>query len=457
MVSIRKNISKPYFMLIIAIPLSIFLLFNLLVYSYTYIESKSSLEEAGALLEVSIQNQEQNQSQSPAKMAKDQLNLMQVMMSSNKLENTELLIFNQQGELSNLTEYDSDFLTNEILEKAYTKTSLTEGAISFSQGLQNYHAMEINVGTKMNVDKVVYISSGKISSDFILALNGILLLVSLMVIGIFLPLSRRISTKITKPITDIVDSLDAFSADELVLLPNDESSTETYLLIQKINELNRSIYQYNTAQKTFLHNASHELRTPLMNIQGYADGIAMGVFEDAKGTAHLISDQSKRLTALVDGLLTLARAESFDQKQNLSRQNLGHFLSEFMSSYFGYAQAEGVEIILSLEENIYCFANEELLRGAIGNILSNAIRYANQRISVSLTRNRTQAILKIHDDGDGIVNISQIFQRFHKGSNGNFGLGLSIAKTSISMMDGEIVAENADGALFTITLPLNNI
>ncbi len=51
----------------------------------------------------------------------------------------------------------------------------------------------------------------------------------------------------------------------------------------------------------------------------------------------------------------------------------------------------------------------------------------------------------------------QIFQRFHKGSNGNFGLGLSIAKTSISMMDGEIVAENADGALFTITLPLNNI
>lgn len=193
---------------------------------------------------------------------------------------------------------------------------------------------------------------------------------------------------------------------------------------------------------------------PLMNIQGYADGIAMGVFSDAKGTAHLISEQSKRLTSLVDGLLTLARAENFNKSENLSKQNISHFLKEFIPSYMGYAQNENIHISLSISEDIHCLANEELLRGAIGNILSNAIRYAKTDVFISLTQNRDCAILKIQDNGTGIANTEQIFERFQKGSGGNFGLGLSIAKTSVDMMNGELVAKNEDGAQLIITLPL---
>lgn len=256
MVSIQKNIAKPYFLLIIAIPISIFLLFNMLVFSYSYVQSKSSLEEAGELLQHSIQTENQS------KTGTDEISLIQLAISSSKLENTELLIFDKQGNLSDMKEYDSAFLTDELLEKAYAKTSLDAGSISFTQGLQNYHAMQIDVGTKLKISKVVYISSGAISSDFIWAINSILLLVSLVVIGIFLPLSRKISTSITKPISDIVSTLDGFKADELVVLPENTSSMEIHALTEKINELNRSIYQYNSAQKTFLHNASHELRTP---------------------------------------------------------------------------------------------------------------------------------------------------------------------------------------------------
>ncbi|WP_317854064.1 HAMP domain-containing sensor histidine kinase [Chakrabartyella piscis] len=451
MVSIQNKISKPFFILIIAIPLSIFILFNLLVYTYTYMESKANLEEAGILLEQSIQS---NQSQSSIKAKNNEIGLMQLSMSSSKLENTELLIFDQLGQLSDLKEYDLDFLDDAILEKAYAKTSLEAGAISFSQGFQNYHAMQIDVGNKLTVDKVVYITSGQISSSFILALNGILFLVSLVVLSVFLPLSRKISTQITKPITDIVSTLDAYQANELVLLPENKSSLEIHILTQKINELNRSIYQYNNAQKTFLHNASHELRTPLMNIQGYADGIAMGIFEDAKGTAHLISDQTKHLTSLVDGLLTLARVEGFDKKKRLSKQNIGDFLNEFLSSYAGYAQTQNIHVSLSIAENAYCLANEELLSGAIGNVMSNAIRYAKKEVSLSLHKTRNKMMLKIKDDGDGISNINQIFERFQKGKGGNFGLGLSIAKTSVEMMNGTLTAYNDDGAVFEITLPL---
>lgn len=140
------------------------------------------------------------------------------------------------------------------------------------------------------------------------------------------------------------------------------------------------IDQYQQSQKFFLSEASHELRTPLMSIQGYADGIAMGVFEDYKGTARLISNQSKRLTRLVESLLTLARTEHFNDHRTLEQLELDEFLQELLDRYQGIAEAEKKRIESDIQPGISVQGNEELFAATVGNILSNAIRYARTTV-----------------------------------------------------------------------------
>ncbi|MFI3175785.1 MAG: HAMP domain-containing sensor histidine kinase [Bacillota bacterium] len=453
MISIKQKISRPYFMLILGIPLAITLLFNLLVVVYSYVESKSSLEYATFNLERTLEHMEQPGNET------DRINMLMVMQNNTRVGNIELLTFDARGRLSRMRDGLSSFITDEVVERAYEVATTTNGTVSFSIGIQNYHAEEIELGLQRNsvgIDKAIYVASARLDSDFIFAINMILLIVSVAVIGIFGFVSRKISNGIARPILEIVNSLALFKADTLVLLPEDKSSTELFLLTTKFNELNEKIYQHNQSQKTFLNNASHELRTPLMNIQGYADGISMGIFADSKGTAELISEQTKRLTTLVDRLLILGRTENFDSKQNLTKQNISNFLTEFLHLYYGYTKTKDIQLKKRIGEDIYCMANDELLRQSIGNILSNALRYAKMEVVVSLEKTKTHAILTIADDGEGIADFQEIFTRFHKGEGGNFGLGLSIAKTAVDMMYGTITAGNENGAVFVIALPLEN-
>ncbi len=88
----------------------------------------------------------------------------------------------------------------------------------------------------------------------------------------------------------------------------------------------------------------------------------------------------------------------------------------------------------------------------MGNIISNAIRYAKSSVYVALSCENAKVNIVVKDDGNGIPDTDKIFDRFSKGEDGNFGLGLSIAKTSAQMMNGKIHAYNDGGAVFVIEI-----
>jgi len=81
------------------------------------------------------------------------------------------------------------------------------------------------------------------------------------------------------------------------------------------------------------------------------------------------------------------------------------------------------------------------------------MRYARQKVTISLEKKGGIVSLIISDDGDGIPqnDIPFIFDRFYKGKNGNFGLGLAIAKSAAELLNGRIKAYNQEqGAVFEI-------
>jgi signal transduction histidine kinase len=113
------------------------------------------------------------------------------------------------------------------------------------------------------------------------------------------------------------------------------------------------------------------------------------------------------------------------------------------------------KIILNCDKALQLKSNEELLEKILGNIISNAIQYARTHVVIDVMQTESETQIRIQDDGPGIpeTQLPHVFDRFYKGNNGNFGLGLAIAATATTLIGGKLTAENhSNGAAFVMVL-----
>jgi signal transduction histidine kinase len=182
------------------------------------------------------------------------------------------------------------------------------------------------------------------------------------------------------------------------------------------------------------------------------------VFPDAKKTAEIIREESRRLNHLVEQLLTLSRIENKNYHGELSCSNLCDNMKEYLQRINGYAMKEGKLIKQHFPKESYAaMIDDTLLAQAVINTLSNCVKHARGTVTAALFAEGCNAVIQISDDGDGISaeDLPHIFERFYKGKGGNFGLGLSIAKSAVEFMGGSITAYNSNGAVFEIRIPLS--
>lgn len=206
----------------------------------------------------------------------------------------------------------------------------------------------------------------------------------------------------------------------------------------------------------FFQNASHELRTPLMSISGYAQGIQCGVFEDVSQAAGIILDESTRLTEVVDGILTLTRMDQLRYQLVPVEINIESFVEERLELLEGFAYSQKKKLVFKPGINHKMILDAMLLERAFSNVVSNCIRYAKETVTVSVEPTKEGVMITVMDDGPGIreEEAEKIFDRFHKGKDGNHGLGLAIAKKSLEYMGGTVHAvSSGQGAIFILTLP----
>lgn len=229
-------------------------------------------------------------------------------------------------------------------------------------------------------------------------------------------------------------------------------------LNDSMNEAARKISEYNENQKIFFQNVSHELRTPLTSIEGYAEGIKYGVFNNIEASDVILAE-SEKLSSLVEDILFMSKMESMtEEHQERTLSDLSEILRESVDRASSAARKSEKEIqVGDLPKGLLTLINTEELLRAVDNILSNALRYAASHVKVELDQENGYGIIRIDDDGEGIEakDLPHIFERFYKGRKGNHGIGLSIAETAVNRNGGRITAENTGkGARFTIALPL---
>lgn len=223
----------------------------------------------------------------------------------------------------------------------------------------------------------------------------------------------------------------------------------------------------------FTADAAHELRTPLAALQAIVQTALRSdqlTLEDSKEALQILSRQSYRLTKLVQDLLMLTQMEQQGYLTAFELCSLNEMITDLVDEFEALAIAAEITLVTEIDSStIHVLANAEQLYRAVANLLSNAIHYtpAKGQITIQLTTEQSQAVIRVKDTGIGIPAAAQpyIFDRFYRADQersrhkGGTGLGLAITRSIVQAHKGTIRVESKlnQGSVFTISLPFSDI
>lgn len=354
---------------------------------------------------------------------------------------------------------DIEVFKSNIVDKSIQSIKISKSNKStFSDSGLQYAAVLVPVGSKndLGISYILIYSSIENIKIFQSSVNIILIFIVVITGIIAIIISIYTSKNISKPIMLLCEHVSNIGNRNFNARVSVKGSSEIVELSNNIDTMTDKLRDYDNAHRTFLQNASHELRTPLMSIQSYAEGIKYNVLENNDSAIDIIIDESKRLTSLVEELLYLSRVDYIDEYYNMESMPLVDLIYGCVERINSIAIKQGIEICCNISNtNVMLQADEEKLSRALINVLSNCIRFAKSKVSITCTTTDNAVNIIICDDGDGFSmdELHHIFDRFYRGKNGNFGLGLTIAKSIIERHNGQITAQNTEnGAQFNINL-----
>jgi signal transduction histidine kinase len=221
-------------------------------------------------------------------------------------------------------------------------------------------------------------------------------------------------------------------------------------------------------RSNFVSAVTHELKTPLTAIRMYGEMLRDGlVGEDSKRAEYYatITDESERLTRLIDNVLEFARLERGTREMNWTVGSVGPVLEEAAEKLRAHAQREGFSIALQIDDDLPAvrFDRDALLQ-VLFNLLDNAMKYGGVggERSIGLTARRSGAgvSVSVRDHGPGVQgrHLSRIFEPFYRGGDERTrttkgtGIGLALVKDLSERMGAAVSGANADGGGFCVRL-----
>ncbi len=221
-------------------------------------------------------------------------------------------------------------------------------------------------------------------------------------------------------------------------------------------------------KSNLISTVSHELRTPLAAIKGYASTLlAEDVEWDSKSQKEflsIISDETDRLTGLVNNLLDLSRIEAGSLKLSLEKCNIEECIQHgARQANLGSKNKFEVEIEAGLPS---FYADVPRLETIIRNLIENSIKYGGEETSIDIKVNKQgeAIVFRVTDDGPGIPpeKSERIFERFYRLDDSlarvtsGAGLGLAICQGLVRAHQGDIWVESMNaGACIAFSIPLN--
>ena len=285
------------------------------------------------------------------------------------------------------------------------------------------------------------------------------------------------------PIDRIIRTAQSISAKHLdTRLDIGKVDDEITRLSKTLNEMFDRIEEAFKLQKQFTADASHELKTPLTILLGEIEVALKNprTTEDYQNILTSAVEEIKRITNIVDDLLTIARLESGQLRFQKSPIRVDELLLDAISKTSGYASQHAVNINYEVlnksryeSEEVFVEGDRDKLLSVFINLLDNAVKYSKRdsTIKVVQTIKEKFAWLEIIDRGIGIPseNLPYVFDRFYRVDKSRSagedqsenpirrrgsGLGLSISKFLVEAHGGTITLESIEGEGTTVIVRL---
>lgn len=238
------------------------------------------------------------------------------------------------------------------------------------------------------------------------------------------------------PLARVAGAAQARDVGALQALPTAGLPGEVAPLVEAFNGLLARLSTAFDAQRSFVADAAHELRSPLTALKlqlGLLRGAAPGEEQDA--AIARLRGGIDRAAHLVEQLLALARAEPGAGAADLPL-DLAELAQQAVADVQPLAERAGVTLALTAPDPLPLTGDPQSLRGALRNLVDNAVKYGARRVEVSALRGREGApLLRVDDDGPGIppAQRERVFDRFQRGEDAaveGSGLGLAIVRAA---------------------------
>ena len=317
---------------------------------------------------------------------------------------------------------------------------------------------------------VISVSKVLTATDIMKTIFGMYAISAIIPILFMFVAEYSLMYRLTRPLKYMSISAKAIAQGDFTkrvpVMSNDEIGELSVLF----NQMSASLSRTETTSKSFIANVSHELKTPMTTISGFIDGIIDGTIDDSKRDYYLkiVSEEIKRLSRLVQSMLSLAKLEAGDNVIKTTEFQLSNNVISIVVSMQQKIEEKELEIYgLETLSETKIMADADLLYQVAYNLIDNAVKFTDKQgaIHFSLLRINNNIEFKIKNTGTGInkQDLPHIFEKFYKSDKSrsnvkdSLGLGLYICKTIVDLHGGTISVASEDDEFteFTVILPIN--
>lgn len=394
-----------------------------------------------------------------------------------------------QGMVENFPNKDKmELMSIDYTGKVYSTSSgfkLSDQDVpeDYLQALSNagtgYSVSKLPSGEKiMAVTRLVPVTNNRFSAlryvvslekiDSLIFKSTLLLVAASLIVLLFVLVSGGFFVNsIVRPVREMSVAVRKIAQGDMSVRIRRQSKDELGQLCESINYMADEISNSERLKNEFISSVSHELRTPLTAIQGWSETImSMGVgdLETTKKGMRVISNETGRLSDMVEELLDFSRIQDGRFKLNKDRMDILAELEEAVLIYTEHAHREGKQLIYhDIEMLPFIFGDRNRIRQVFINIIDNALKYSDEgdTVTVKAEADEKNIIITVSDTGCGIAekDLPLVKEKFYKANNTRrgSGIGLAVAVEIVSMHDGslEIDSEEGIGTTVTVTLPID--
>lgn len=305
---------------------------------------------------------------------------------------------------------------------------------NFKHNGKLYYYYSIHTGDELRVAVANETYLLKFRNEMMISIITIFLLSFALIALIIFVWSSIVVRKITKLKTKI-DNIDNDNFNHNI---NYKSDDEIKVLATSIEDMRLSLKAQEEYKNNMYQNISHDFKTPLTVIKSYVEAVEDGV-EDKDKALSVIKEQTDKLEKKVYSLLYLNKLEYLKEKKQdtYSEIDISEVINNSIEKF--KHQRKDVKITANIDKSKF-IGTYDLWETIVDNILNNFIRYANKEIKITVKNSR----IVLYNDGPSIDEElkDNIFNPFKKGIKGQFGLGLSIVKKTLALLNYDISIEN---------------